>query len=116
MKRSSIAPVAFFGAGLALTVLGSAYAGAASASDRVNFSISFGVPAPAVVYGPPVVYAPPPVMYAPPQVVYAPPYYGTQVVVTNAPRYAYDYEPRGYVSYGYREHRHWDRGMHRGWR
>lgn len=118
MKRHSVA----LGAGLAMALLGAAYAGTASANDRVKFSISFGVPAPALVYGPPVayapqvVYAPPPVIYARPQVVYAPPYYGTQVIVTSAPRHARGYEPRGYVSYGYREHRHKDRGLHRGWR
>ena len=107
MKRNSVA----LGAGLAMALFGATYAGAASASDRVSFSISFGVPAPIVVHGPAVAYAPP-VIYAPPAVVYAPPpYYGTRVIVTGAPRYARGYEPRGY-----REHRHKDRGLHRGWR
>jgi hypothetical protein len=99
---------------LALTVLGSAYAGAADAGDRVSFSISLGVPAP--YYGPPVIYAPPPVVYVPPVVYAPPPYYGARVVVSSMPRYVVDYGPRGYVSWGYREHRHWDRGQHRGWR
>ena len=49
--------------------------GTASARDHVNFSLSFGVPAPVYVAPPPppVYYAPAPVYYAPPP---APAYYG----------------------------------------
>jgi hypothetical protein len=47
--------------------------GTAAARDHVNFSLSFGVPAP-VYYAPPapVYYAPEPAYYAPPAVYYAP--------------------------------------------
>ena len=67
--------------------------GTAAARDHVNFSLSFGVPAP-VYYAPPapVYYAPAPVYYAPPAPVV---YYGPP-----APAYVY-YGPR------HRHHRHW---------
>ena len=70
--------------------------GTAAARDHVNFSLSFGVPAP-VYYAPPpppVYYAPEPVYYAPPAVYYAP-----------APRVVY-YDRYGYRHYGHRHHRH----------
>jgi hypothetical protein len=49
--------------------------GTAAARDHVNFSLSFGVPAPVYVAPPPapVYYSPEPAYYAPPP---APAYYG----------------------------------------
>jgi hypothetical protein len=57
--------------GLTLAVL----SGTAAAHDRVNFGISFGVPAPVYVAPQPVYYPAPPVYYAPPAVYYRPQVY-----------------------------------------
>ena len=71
----------------------------ASARDHVNFSLSFGVPAP-VYYAPP-----PPVYYAPPEpVVYyspAPVYYGAPA------RGYYDQFGRWHPYRHWRHHRNW---------
>ncbi len=114
MNKSVIAKIA---AGITTVALLVA-APLAAARDRVDWSVSIGVPGigyPA--YGP--VYQQPQVVYQRPQPIYvepAPVYYQPRpVYVRPAPVYAPSYGPVYYDGY-YGKPRHWDRGGHHGHR